>query len=263
MKIGIYNVEGKKIGDSDLDLKIDVREDVFKKAVLIERTWLKNSYGASSEAGRRHAISLSKRRKRYRGTYGRGMSRIPRKVLWRRGMQLRYVGAFAPGTRGGRKAHAPKAEKNVLRNINKKEWLFALKVGVVASLNKDIVVSNGQRVGESYPIVLDESFENISKTKDFNESLIKLGLANEIDRLKIKKVRAGKGKLRNRKYKVRRGPLLVVDGEESLIKSARNANCFEVVDVNTLLVNDFAMGIKPGRAVLFSKKAFEVIKEDL
>lgn len=263
MKLGIYNAQGKKVGDGDLDLDVDIREDIFKKAVLIERTWFRNSYGASPQAGGRHAISLSKRRRKYRGTYGRGMSRIPRKVLWRRGMQLRYVGAFAPGTRGGRKAHAPKAEKNILKSVNKKEWLMALRIGVGASLAKDIVVNNGQRIGASYPIILDESFNEIAKTKDFNESLIKLGFGDEVERLKIKKVRAGKGKLRNRKYKVKRGPLVVVDGEESLIKGARNANGFDVVDVNTLLVNDFAMGIKPGRAILFTKKAFDVIKEDL
>ncbi len=263
MKIDIVNREANKVGSIELDLGNDVRDDVFKKVVLIERTWFRQPYGAKPTAGKGYAIHLSKRRRRFRTTYGRGISRVPRKVMWRRGTQLRFVGAFAPGTVGGRRAHPPKSWKNIYRKVNKKEWLLALKSGIIASLTQEYVSKNGQKVPTKYPLVLDESFNDIKKTKELVEVLNKLGLENELERCSMVSIRAGKGKMRNRRYKVRRGPLFVVYDEENLVRAASNIKGVDIVDVDMLLADDFSMGIHPGRLVLFTKKALEVLKEEL
>ncbi len=263
MKLDIYDVNTKKVGSVELNISGVIRDDIFKKVVLSERSWFRQPYGSSPLAGKKYAISLSKRRRKFRTTYGRGISRIPKKVMWRRGTQLRFVGAFAPGTVGGRKAHPPKSYKNFIKNINNKEWLLGLKTGLLASLNKDIIIKNGQRVPKTYPIVLDESFNQITKTKDFKKVLEDLGFKDEIERVSKVKIRAGRGKMRNRKYKTKRGPLIVVDNEENIVKVSRNLKGFDIIPVDLLLVKDFGMDVNPGRTVLFTKSAIEKIKEEL
>jgi len=264
MKFDIIDKSGKKVGDYEFKVTEDVREDIFKKAVTSESSLFRQAHGASTEAGRRQVINVSKRRKKFRGTYGKGISRTPRKSMWRRGLQLRFVGAFAPNTVGGRKAHPPKANKVILKDMNNKEWLKALKIGVCASFNKELVADNGQRVPANYPFVLDESVETLAKTKDVKEFLDKAGLAEEVERTSIVKVRAGKGTMRNRTYKVKRGPLVVVSSIEApLLKAVRNVKGFDVATPELLMVSDFGMSVKPGRAVIFSKAALDEFVEVL
>ena len=262
MKAQIVDKTGKKVGDFSFDVPSQVRNDIFKKAVLAEFTLFRQESGAKPDAGKRSAINLSKRRKNYRSTYGKGGSRTPKKVMWSRGMQLRFVGAFAPNTVGGRKAHPPKASKNTIRTMNNKEWNHAILSGLAASLDKDIVSSNGQKVPTNYPIVLDSKLEEISKTKDIKTFLEKLGFGEELERTKTRKVRAGRGTMRNRTYRVKRGPLVVVSSMEvPLLKAARNVLGVDVVSADLLLASDFGMSEKPGRAVVFTKAGAEEFME--
>lgn len=264
MKVAIIDKVGKKVSEMELDISGDIRDDIFKKAVLSEESLFRQKKGADPEAGKRAAIHNSKRRKRFRTTYGRAQARTPKKVMWARGTQLRYVGAFAPNTVGGRQAHPPKAAKVIFKDINNKEWLKALKIGFIASMNSKVVSSNGQKVPAMYPMVMDESVETISKTKEFVDLLTTLGFTEELDRTSITKVRAGRGTMRNRTYKVKRGPLVVVSSYESpLLKSARNVKGFDIITPELLMCSDFGMSEKPGRVVIFSKAALEQFKEVL
>lgn len=264
MKIPVINKEGEKVSDVDFNLLGTVREDIYKRAVLAESSLMYQEKGADPKAGKKYAIHLSKRRKTLRTTYGRGGSRTPKKVMWSRGTQFRFVGAFAAQTVGGRKAHAPKADKNILKFINNKEWLKALQTGVVASFDKKIVEANGQKVPEQYPVVLDKSVQDLTKTKDAKELFEKLGFTDEIERVAVRKIRAGKGTKRGRTYKQKRGPLVVISSfEEPLFKSARNIRGVDVMPIEVLMASDFGMSEKPGRAVIFTKEALEEFKEAL
>ncbi len=256
VKLNVLDKTGKKVGDFDLNVVEDVREDIFKKAIIAENSLFRQTQGADPMAGKKHAIHLSKRRKKLRSTYGRGGSRTPRKVMWSRGTQFRYVGAFASQTVGGRRAHPPKAEKIVMKDMNNKEWLKALRSGFVASLDKNLVVANGQKVPESYPFVLDDSVEKIAKTKDFRDVLEKIGFADEVSRTAGRSIRAGKGTMRGRTYKSKRGPLFVVSSLEApMLKAVRNVKGFDVITPELLMAADFGMSEKLGRAVVFTKAA--------
>ena len=262
MKIPVIDKEAKKVADFDFDFTTVIRDDIFKKAYLAENSLFFQSYGSDPKAGKKQVINLSKRRKAFRTTYGRGGSRTPKKVMWARGTQHRYVGAWASQTVGGRRAHPPKAEKKTIKSMNNKEWIKALLTGVVASFDKDMVVANGQKVPTQYPIVLDSSVESLQKTADFKTFLEKAGFSAEVERLDVKKVRAGRGTMRNRRYKVKRGPLVVVSNlENPLFKAARNVQGFDVITPDLLMVQDFGMSEKPGRAVLFTKAALEEFSE--
>jgi large subunit ribosomal protein L4e len=264
MKIDIIDKSAKKVSDYEFTLSGDVRDDIFRKAVLAERSLFRQSHGATPLAGKKASINTSKRRQTFRTTYGRSASRTPKKAMWRRGRQLRFVGAFAPMAVGGRRAHPPKSQKNILKDMNNKEWTLALKSGVLASFDNKIVSANGQKVPASYPMILDDSTEKIAKTKDVKDLLEKAGFAEEIARTQTRKIRAGKGTMRGRTYKVKRGPLVVVSSVEMpLLKAARNLRGFDVLTPDLLMVSDFGMSIKPGRAVIFTKSALEEFKEVL
>jgi large subunit ribosomal protein L4e len=264
MKANIIDKTGKKVSDYDIKLSEGLRDDIFKKAVLAERSLFRQNYGATPLAGKKASINTSKRRQTYRSTYGRSASRVPKKAMWRRGRQLRFVGAFAPGTVGGRRAHPPKASKNLFKDINNKEWMKALRVGFMASMDNAVVVANGQRVPQSYPFVLDNSVEGLTKTKEVRAFLEKIGFAEELQRTTYRKLRAGKGTMRNRAYKTRRGPMIVVSSvEKPLLKASRNIHGFDVITPDLLMVSDFGMSDKPGRAVVFTKAAMDEFMEVL
>lgn len=262
VKLAIIDKTGKRISDYDLKLSGEIRDDIFKKAVFFENSLFRQPYGSNPLAGKRQVINVSKRRKGFRSTYGRGGSRTPVKAMWSRGTQFRFVGAFAPQTVGGRKAHPPKSEKILMKNMNNKEWLKAFETGILASFNRNLVEKNGQKIPKDYPFILDSSIEEIGKTSEFKTYLEKIGFKEEMTRLAIKKVRAGKGTMRNRKYKSKRGPILVISSmDKSGFKASKNIEGFDVLTPDLLMASDFGMSEKPGRAVLFTKNAIDELME--
>ncbi|MEK6868731.1 MAG: 50S ribosomal protein L4, partial [Nanoarchaeota archaeon] len=105
MKLNVLDTSKNKTGEINLPVQFDeeVRPDLISRAVLALQSSKRQAYGAMPEAGKRASSTLSKRRRRYRGSYGHGISRTPRKILSRRGTRMYWVGAFAPNTRGGRR----------------------------------------------------------------------------------------------------------------------------------------------------------------
>lgn len=259
MEISVKDLESKDAGKVKLPSQFEelYRPDLIKRAV--EAIWShdRQPYGADPRAGKRHSAELSKRRRKYRGSYGKGIARIPRKIHTRRGMQMIWVGAFAPMTVGGRRAHPPKAEKIWARKINDKERLKALRSAIAATVDKNIVADRGHRVPDGYPFVLSDDFENVKKTKQVLESLLKLGLKDELARASVKNVRAGKGKGRGRRYKRAKGPLVVVSKECDASKSLRNIPGVDVVEVSNINAKLLAPGCHPGRLTLFTKGAID------
>ena len=87
MKKDLYSIEGKVLKQIELPKQFNepVRHDLIKRAVLAIHSSKRTPYGADPEAGKRSSSILSKRRRRYRGSYGKGISRSPRKVLTKRG----------------------------------------------------------------------------------------------------------------------------------------------------------------------------------
>ena len=263
MKLDIITKEGKK---DNIDLPIQfnepIRADIIKRAFEYEQSIGRQPYGAKPEAGLRHSTYLSKRRHDYKSTYGIGQSRTPRKVLSRSGSRMNYVGAFAPQTVGGRRAHPPKADKIWIKKINKKELQLAIRSAITATVSKDLPAIRGHKVPSSYPFIIDESITNLKKTKEVSDFLVSQGFTDELIRVKEKKIRAGKGKMRGRKYKKKIGPLFVVDSECALLKSASAIPGVDISIVDDLNIEMLAPGAVPGRVTLWSKKSIEKMKEN-
>jgi len=120
MELKIINKDGNETGKIKMPSQFytPFRKDVIHRAVEAMLKNARQPYGAFDGAGKRQSAKLSRRRNDYKGSYGHGISRVPRKILSRRGTQFFWVGATMPGTVGGRKAHAPKAGKDWSKKIN-------------------------------------------------------------------------------------------------------------------------------------------------
>jgi len=264
MELKILSQNNEEKGKKKLPAQFNeaIRPDLIYRAVITLQANKRQPYGASPEAGKRASAIVSKRRRKYKTTYGIGQSRTPRKVMSHRGSRMNWVGAFAPQTVGGRRAHPPKAEKIWEIKINKKENRKAIRSALAATVNKVIVKLRGHSVPDKYPFIIDNSFENIAKTKEVRLSLESLGFKEELVRASKKAVRAGKGKARGRKYKKRKSILLVVSKDCKLEKAARNIPGINVVKVNSLNVELLAPGTSPGRATLFTEAALEKLEKE-
>ncbi len=258
MKANVLNINGEKVKSIELPSQFneEYRPDLIKRAVWVIQNNKRQAYGAFERAGKDYSAKLSRRRKHYKTSYGHGISRVPRKTLWHRGAQFGWVGALAPGTVGGRRAHPPKAGKIWEQKINKKERRKAIRSAIAATALKDILNKNIE-----VPLIVENKLESLNKTKDVEKFLIKLGLENELERLKIKNIRAGRGKLRGRRYKRKRGPLIVISGECKLLKSACNIPGVNIVEVKNLNAELLVQGLNP-RLTIWTENSIEKLKNE-
>ena len=260
----LLSLDGKELQSLKLpeQFKEDVRPDLIKRAVLVIQSHGRQPYGAYERAGKNYSATLSRRRKRYRGPYGIGISRVPRKIMTRRGRRMFWVGAVAPNTVGGRKAHPPKAEKVWNQKINKKERRKAIRSAIAATANVELVKKRGHQVPSVYPIALEKKAEEFKKTKQILDLLKKIGLEKELERSSEKKVRAGKGKMRGRKYRGRKGILMVVSKACDLAKAGKNIPGIDIVEVQKLNAEVLAPGADPGRLTLWTEDAIKRLEKE-
>jgi len=264
MKSTIFNTKGEKVKDLDLPKQFseEVRPDLIKRAVNVIQANKRQQYGTDPRAGLEYSATLSRRRKDYRGGYGRGMSRIPRKVMLRRGTQFIYTGAIVSGTAGGRRAHPPKSEKIFEQKINNKERQKAIRSAIAATADKEYLKEKGITIFDNVPLIIDK-LEKLAKTKELKDLLIKLKLGPELQRAENKKIRAGKGTMRGRKYRKTKGPLVIISGKDSKVSAAcKNLPGFEVVEISSLNTELLAPGAVPGRYVIWSLDAIQKLDKE-
>jgi len=257
MKIQILNSQGNKTKEIETDIfnSIDgkIREDILQKTIEIEKK--KQPYAPFYLAGKQAAASGKIRhgRRRWKTAAGRGISRVPRKIFWRRGTQFYWQAATIASTRGGRRAHPPKILSMLKRKkINKKEKniAFLSALALTASLEdvkKKYKSLEDKKINIKLPIVVDDKFLEI-KTKQFLESLKKIldGLQDIV--IQKKYVRAGKGKSRGRKYKKTAGMLLVTGNKEN-----KKISGIEIKKVSQVRISDLASG--GARLVIYTEQA--------
>ena len=264
MKGNLLDINGKKLKEIELPkcFSQDVREDIIAK--FLETKKNKQPYAPSLVAGKQHAAKgkVVHRRHVWRSGYGRGISRVPRKIMTRKGSQFNWVAAEVPFARGGMRAHPPKVVSMInTQKINKKEMKIALMSALSATASKKKLISKYERLKDekidNLPLIVDSKILSL-KTKDLISSLKRI-LGEQLFQLAIRKktVRSGKGKLRGRKYKSNAGLLMVTGRDEKLKTGA-----FEVSNTKTLGVNDLAKG-GPGRVTLYTERAVKELGERL
>ncbi len=253
MKAQLYDIKGNKKKEIDLPeiFSTRIREDIVLKTYEALKFADISPYTPYKEAGKRHSASgtISHRRHEWKGHYGRGIARIPRKTMSRRGTQFFWIGAEVASTRGGRRAHPPKLNRRV-RKINEKEYSLALNSAFASTANEHYIkrrYSTLDKLNHKFPIILES--QSKIKAKDiitFLKTILgdKLNLA-----LKIKSIRAGKGKQRGRKYKSNAGILLIKSSSEELKMKG-----LDIKSLNEIKISDL---YPLGRLTIYTEKALE------
>ena len=263
MLLNIITPKGEKTGSIKLPSQFSepIRTDLIQRAVDTYWDSQRQPYGADPEAGKKQITWMSKRRRDYKATYGKGQSRVPRKTLAHRGTWFHHVAAFAPGTVGGRGAHPPTAKKLFGKKLNTQERRKALRSALAATLSKELVTRRGHHLPPTYPFILSTETETLGKTADLVTTLHTLGFEQELARSATRSIRAGRGKSRGRPYKTATSLLLVTGTPCALTKSARNIPGVDAVDIHHLNAHLLAPGNQPGRATLYTQHAIEEIAQ--
>lgn len=252
--IEVYDTEGQVVETISLPkvFRTTIRPDVIKKAVLAIQSHRFQPQGRNPMAGKRTTAESM-------GT-GYGIARLPR-VKGSRYPKARQA-AFAPSTVGGRRTHPPRSQKVIYKKINRKERHLAIKSAIAATAKKEQVSNRGHIISDvpSLPLVVSDELESLSKSSDVRDFFKNLGLWEDVNKVKSnRKIRAGKGKMRGRKYKQPIGPLIVVSEDKGVFKAARNHPGVEISPVNKLNVELLAPGTHPGRLTVWTKSAMQQI----
>jgi large subunit ribosomal protein L4e len=139
---------------------------------------------------------------------------------------------------------------------------LAIKSAIAATTLREIVTKRGHMVNDIIlPIIVDDTLQEIRKTKQLKQFLEKIGLKDELTRSGKKKIRAGKGKMRGRPYKKRKGPLIVIAEDKGLINSAKNIAGLDCCLANKLNAELLAPGTNAGRLTIYTESAIKKLGE--
>jgi len=214
----------------------------------------RQAHGVDKKAGMKHSAESW-------GT-GRAVARIPR--VSGSGTHRSGQAAFGNMCRKGRMAHPLQTWRRWHRKVNLNQRRHALASAVAATACAPLVMARGHRVMgvNQLPLILDDTVGQVAKTRDAIAMLKSLGAWDDIKRVMAsKQLRAGKGKLRDRRHKWRRGPLFVVDsGAESLRRALRNVPGCDICNVNRLNIRQLAPGGHLGRFCVWTQSAFSALE---
>ena len=253
VKVNVYSLAGKAKGKISLPRAFDtpLRSDLIQAAVNRSRANRRQIYGPNPRSGQRHSVEQWGK--------GHGVARVMRVKGERRGAQ-------SPNNMGGRRAHPPTLNKVWERKMNAKERRLARMSALSAVKDAALVKARGHRFleGLTLPVVVEEDFERMQEevkegyTSSMIETLGKLGVYGDIERATDgTHERAGKGKLRGRRFRTPTSLLIVVSDVESVRPFVRNLPGVEVVTPGLLSIERLAPGGTPGRLTLISVQALE------
>ena len=189
---------------------------------------------------------------------GRAVARIPR--VGGGGTSRSGQGAFGNMCRGGRMFAPTKTWRKWHRKINTTQKQYAVASALAASAVPALVMARGHKVDEvpEIPLVLDSSLEATKKTSAAKDILAAVGALPDVEKAAdSKKIRAGKGKMRNRRYTLRRGPLVIYKENDGVEQAFRNLPGVELCCVSRLNLLQLAPGGHMGRFCVWSQSAVE------
>ena len=253
-QVQIFSGEsGKAVGQAPLPsvFLAPIRPDIVNFVYTNVAKNRRQAYAVSRHAGEQTSAQSW-------GT-GRAVARIPR--VSGGGTHRAGQGAFGNMCRGGRMFAPTKVWRKWSRKTNLNQRRIAVCSALAASALPSLVMARGHVVDgvQEVPLVVsNDSILNVDKTRVAEKVLKNLNAFDDVTRVKnSRSVRAGKGKLRNRRYVQRRGPLVIYDEKTSFANAFRNVPGIELVSVNQLNLLQLAPGGHLGRFCIWTKAAFD------
>jgi large subunit ribosomal protein L4e len=251
MKANIIDLSGNPSGQMELPsvFEEESRPDLIKRALLSAQANRLQAYGPHFYAGMNTSAQS--------WGPGHGVSRVPRLKNGRKA-------AGIPMAVGGRRSHPPQPNADYTEKINIKERRKAIRSAIAATASPGLVAARGHKFAPelALPVVAENSIESLSKTADVMKFLMAAGLWDDVERAKAgRNIRAGKGKLRGRKYKGRKSLLIVASSDQGLGKAARNLPGVDFVTVDRLNAELLAPGTRAGRLTVWTQSSLQKLAE--
>merc|ERR1711992_6699 len=189
---------------------------------------------------------------------GRAVARIPRV----RGGGTHRSGqcAFGNMCRGGHMFAPTKTWRRWHRKVNVAQKRYAIATAIAATGVPALVMAKGHRVDHvaELPLVISDKVQSYTKTKEAHIFLKKSKAYSDIEQVyKSKRFRAGKGKMRDRKRIMKKGPLVIFDQDQGLSTAFRNIPGVETCSVDHLNLLKLAPGGHVGRFCIWTESAFK------
>ncbi|KAG8574962.1 hypothetical protein GDO81_009401 [Engystomops pustulosus] len=255
--ITVYSEKGETLGKNvtmPAVFKAPIRPDIVNFVHTNLRKNNRQPYAVSKLAG--HQTSAESW-----GT-GRAVARIPR--VRGGGTHRSGQGAFGNMCRGGRMFAPTKTWRRWHRKVNVTQKRYAVCSALAASALPALVMSKGHRIEEipEVPLVVEDKVENYKKTKEAVLLLKKLKAWNDIKKVYAsQRMRAGKGKMRNRRRIKRRGPCVIYNEDKGIVKAFRNIPGITLLSVNKLNLLRLAPGGHVGRFCIWTESAFRKLDD--
>jgi len=253
--INVYSTTGTKVGEVPLPpvFTSPLRHDLVRFVHVNMSKNSRQAYSVNIYAGKKVSASSW-------GT-GRAVARIPR--VGGGGTSRSGQGAFGNMCRGGRMFAPTKTWRKWHRKINTTQKRYAVAAALAATAVPALVMARGHVVDEvpEIPLVLENGIESTKKTSAAKEILLAVGAYTDVEKAAdSKKIRAGKGKARNRRYVMRRGPLLIYSNNDGIDHSFRNLPGVELCNVDRLNLLQLAPGGHMGRFCVWTQNAIEALE---
>merc|ERR1712154_186407 len=251
--ISVYNEKGETTTNNvtlPAVFKAPIRPDIVND---VHFRMLKNTrqpYAVSAKAG--HQTSAESW-----GT-GRAVARIPR--VRGGGTHRSGQGAFGNMCRGGRMFAPTKTWRRWHRKVNVAQKRYAVCSAIAATGVPALVMAKGHQIQgiPEVPLVASDKVQSFSKTKEAVVFLRRNKAWADVAKVyATRRMRAGKGKLRNRRRVQKLGPLVIYDQDQGLTKAFRNIPGVDVIQVDNLNLLKLAPGGHVGRFCIWTEGAFK------
>jgi len=260
----VFGVDGEESGSTTVPavFTVPLRRDLVQFVHTNMRKNARQAYGVQNHFGPMGIVAGHQHSAHSWGT-GRAVSRIPR--VSGGGTHRAGQAAFGNMCRGGRMFAPTKTYRRWHRKINKTQRQQAVASCIAATYSAPLVEGRGHKVSEvkQIPIVVSDDLQSISKTKDAVDCLQALGLEEELKKCQRKQSRPGKGKMRGRRYKRRRGPLVIYAEDDGCVQAFRNIPGVDLCKVDRLNLLQLAPGGHVGRLCVWTESAFKSLENFL
>jgi len=250
IEVPVYSATGEVQGNVRLPdvYRVPVRKDLIHRVFMSEFTAAVQPKGRDPMAGMRTtAVSLG---------IHHGLARVPR-------VKGSTRARLAPFVRGGRLAHPPRVDEKVKEEVNKLERLMGTMSALAATAYVDLVKARGHVFEASaVPIVVDSAvLQSVKRTREARELLKKLGVYSDIERAaEGTKIRAGKGKMRGRRYVEPKSILFIIEDYTSPFAMAvKGLPGVDIVEPQLVSALELAPGGVPGRLTVVTTKSLELL----
>jgi len=272
--VSVYGADGKATGATcnlPAVFKAPIRPDVVTQVHTGLNKNNRQPYAVSAIAGEQTSAESW-------GT-GRAVARIPRvrgggtsrsgaaafgNMCRGGGTSRSGAAAFGNMCRGGRMFNPNKTWRRWYRKVNVTQRRYATVSAIAATALPALAMAKGHRVEQvpEFPLVLDDSVESIKKTKDAVTVLRKTNAWADVERVKAsRRYRAGRGKMRNRRYVQKRGPLVIYAKDDGISLAFRNIPGVTLLPVDKLNLLKLAPGGHVGRFCIWTQSAFNALDQ--